>query len=624
LNECFVFDSRSESCKTPYGAVPCGTEVTLHTYPLEREGFTHCALVYRMEFAEVSREVELRRETPRDGRAVFSLTLRPFSDAELVWYHFRFWREDGSGCALDRTGYRSDDGRENWQLTVYEPVGNAPAWFADGITYQIFPDRFCRLSVPDPAGMVGNRTVHACWEDTPKWRPDPDGVVRCDDFFGGSLRGILSKLDELAAMGVTTLYLCPIFESASNHRYNTGDYRKIDPMLGTEEDFRLLCEEAHARGMRVLLDGVFNHTGSDSLYFNAEGHYPSLGAAQNTESPYYSWYHFTCWPENYDAWWGIRTLPAVNEEDAGYRNFIVDGEDAVIRRWLRLGADGWRLDVADELPDDFIARIRCAMDETKPDTLLLGEVWEDGSNKIAYSRRRRYLLGRETHGLMNYPFRSAALAYLQGGDAAAFYDVMEELREHYPAPAFYSAMNFLGTHDTPRILTVLGARRTPESKDERAAYQLNAEEYERGVSLLKLAALLLYAFPGSPTVYYGDEAGMQGFEDPFNRGAYPWGREDGSLKNWYLRLGQLRRERVSLRRGALHWLFAAGAGLAFSRSTENERTVCVLNAGSVPLRLSLPWSGATARCLLSGAQFHAEDGLLPLYLPPVSELLLAD
>lgn len=624
MSEPFVFDSRCEFCKAPYGAVPCGTAVTLHVRPLASEGFSHCALIRREEFAGRTVEQELTRDGPEGDRVRFSLTFPAPAAPELVWYHFRVWRENGTGCLLDRSGYRSQGSPDEWQMTVYQDQKATPVWFGEGLTYQIFPDSFCRLSLPNPAGMVGNRWVHTFWDELPQWRPDPDGEIRRQDFFGGSLAGITSKLDDLAALSVTTLYLCPIFESASNHRYNTGDYQKIDPMLGTEQDFRHLCSEAHRRGIRIILDGVFNHTGSDSLYFNAEGHYPTLGAAQSQKSPYYRWYRFSHWPDQYDSWWGIRTLPAVEEENPDYRNFIADSEDSIVRHWLRCGADGWRLDVADELPDDFIVRIRDAIDTTKPNCLLLGEVWEDGTTKQAYGKRRRYLLGSETHGLMNYPFRTAALSWLQGGDAAIFCETMETIREHYPKPAFYSAMNFLGTHDTPRILTLLGARWAPESKDARAGYRLTAEEYARGSALLKVAALLLYTFPGSPTVFYGDEAGMQGFEDPLNRAPYPWGREDRSLKEWYTLLGRLRRARSSLRQGGLRWLYAAGPVMAFARETAEEYSATVLNAGAEKQPLSLPWDFGTARDMLSGRIFSPRDGKLPLILPPRSGFLLTE
>ena len=624
MSEPFVFDPRHPLCKTPFGAAVCGAVVTLRCRPLASEGFTHCALVLRREFAGVQEERELSY-TDREGeRACFSLDFPAPAEPELIWYHFRFWRDDGSGCVLDKTGYRSDGKWEDWQLTVYRE-SSVPAWFGQGVTYQIFPDRFCRLEVPSPEGLVGDRWVHQDWSEPPVWRPDPDGEVRNRDFFGGSLKGICSKLPWLESLGVTTLYLCPIFESASNHRYNTADYTRIDPMLGTEEDFRQLCREAAERGMRVILDGVFNHTGSQSIYFNADGFYPTLGAAQSQESPYADWYSFHPWPTDYDAWWGIKTLPAVREDSASYQDYIIDNPDSVVRRWLRAGASGWRLDVADELPDWFIEKIRAAVEETKPDALLVGEVWEDASHKVAYSQRRKYLLGSELHGVMNYPFRSALLAYLQGGDADQFREAMETVRENYPVPAFYSLMNFLGTHDTPRILTVLGADRVPESKEERASYRLSPREREKGLARVRLAALVLFTFPGSPTIYYGDEMALEGWEDPFNRGTYPWDAEgDSPLLSTFTRLGRLRRDTPALQAGSIQCLYTAGPLLAYARELDGERRVTVVNAADTAEELILSWPAPAARDLLTGRRFSSEAGQLTLPLQPRQGLLLQE
>ena len=600
------FDSRDPACKSPFGAVPCGTEVSFAVFCTDEENIVSGALHVTEEFAGREQTVPL---TLSGGawRCVYAAPRRP----ELAWYRFSLRRRSGETVTLAQR-----------QLTVYEEYGAAPDWFGRGVSYQIFPDRFCRSRVPDPAGLVGDRTVHENWQDTPEFRPDERGEIRNRDFFGGDLAGIISKLDYLKSLGVTTLYLNPIFEAASNHRYNTADYMAIDPMLGTAEDFRALCREAHARGMRVLLDGVFNHTGSASRYFNADGFYPELGAAQSKDSPYYNWYHFTHWPDSYDAWWGIKTLPAVEENQASYRDFIIRSEDSVVRHWLRCGADGWRLDVADELPDDFIAELRQAMDAEKPDCLLLGEVWEDGSNKIAYDRRRKYLLGRETHGLMNYPFRTAALDWLCGGDAAAFRESMEQLRENYPSPAFYSAMNFLSTHDTPRILTLLGGEPTPADKAERAAAQLSPAGRELARRRLMLGALLLYTFPGSPTVYYGDEVGMEGYEDPLNRRAFPWGAEDEELLRWYKKLGQLRGGRPSLQRGDICYLYADGSGLALRRQWDSEVTTAAMNSGKEPLTMTLSWPHPIATDAMTGQQFLADHGTVRLILPPVSGVLL--
>ena len=624
MSEPFVFDPRCSLCKHPFGAVSCAQSISFHCRPLTSEDFSHCALVLRHEFSGLLEERALCLDGPEAERTRFSLEFTAPGEPELLWYHFRLWREDGTGCDLDQTGYRSDGVTRDWQLTVYRRRPT-PDWFGRGVTYQIFPDRFCRLpdDPADPSGLVGNRWVHDRWDDTPEWRPDGDGEIRCRDFFGGTLRGIAARLPYLAGLGVATLYLNPIFESASNHRYNTADYRRIDPMLGSEADFRALCAQAHRLGMRVILDGVFNHTGSQSLYFNADGFYPSLGAAQSQDSPYYGWYSFHPWPGDYDSWWGIRTLPAVREDCPGYTDYVIDSPDSVIRRWLLAGADGWRLDVADELPDWFIEKIRAAMEETKPGALLIGEVWEDASNKTAYSMRRRYLLGSELHSVMNYPFRTALLAYLRGGDADAFREAMETLRENYPPDAFYGAMNFLDTHDTPRILTVLGADRIPEDKGARADYRLSPSQRERGMALVKLAALILFSFPGSPTVYYGDEAGMEGFEDPLNRGAFPWGREDAGLTDHFRRLGRLRQRRPSLQRGGISYLYTAGPLLAFAREWNGERTAAVVNASPDPQTLTLNWPAAAATDLLTGAVFHAADGRLVLPLPPRTGYLLS-
>ena len=617
----FVFDSRSESCKKPYGAVPCGTAVSYTVRPLRREGWSRCVLVTQREFSGQTAELELPC-TGQDGdRNRFSGIFSAPAEPELVWYWFRLFREDGSSILLDRSGYHGGENVQSWQLTVYEE-SSTPAWFGCGVVYQIFPDRFCRLELPDPAGMVGSRTIHENWSNLPDWRPDAQGEVRNCDFFGGSLQGILSKLDDLADFGVTVLYLNPVFESASNHRYNTADYRAIDPMLGTEDDFHHLCQEAKRRGIRVILDGVFNHTGSQSRYFNADGFYSDTGAAQSPDSPYYHWYSFHPWPADYDAWWGIRTLPAVREDAPDYRDFIIRGQDSVVRHWLRAGASGWRLDVADELPDDFIGEIRTAMEETAPDSFLLGEVWEDATTKIAYSMRRRYLLGQELHGVMNYPFRTALIAYLLGGDADEFRETLESLRENYPPHAFYSLMNFLSTHDTPRILTVLGADHVPGSKEERAVFRLSPARRQLGLKRLRLAALVLFTFPGAPTVYYGDEAGMEGWEDPFNRAGYPWGQEDSELKSFFSSLAHLRREQPALQTGQLHWRWTAGSLLVFARELDGQLLTTVVNAADTPQTLTLPWFGDTARDLLSSEALSPADNVLSLTLLPHQGLLL--
>ena len=617
-----LYDSKKSFHKTPFGClrqeepctlqiqIPRACETTTVELVLEKEnGAPYQRLLFTLDSHDDLYETYVLRFALQKCGLFFY-----YFDIHTHHSSFPLYKEGAHNTSMSYGG--------KWQITCYPKDYQTPAAFQGKVMYQIFPDRFHQAGICDLTGKLTPYTLHRDPHDIPVYYPDDKGIIQNNDFFGGNLKGIQEKLPYLEKLGVSILYLNPIFKSYSNHRYDTGDYLQIDPMLGTEEDFRQLCREAHRRGIRVLLDGVFNHTGSNSRYFNAEGFYPELGAAQSQDSLYFDWYSFHPWPTDYDAWWGVRTLPAVNEEAPTYRDFIVRSQDSVVRHWLRQGADGWRLDVADELPDDFIAEIRQAMEAEKPDSFLLGEVWEDGSNKIAYSHRRRYLLGRETHGLMNYPFRTAALAWLRGGDASDFRRDMEEIRENYPPAAFHSGLNILGTHDTPRLLTMLGAARTPESKDDRATYRLSPEELDMGLARLRLGALLLYSFPGSPTVFYGDEAGVQGFEDPLNRGTYPWGREDPALLAYFRQLGALRKQRVSLQCGDIGYLYAVGGGLVLQRQSEDEVTVAAMNAEMQPLELSIPWSGALAKDALTGQQFFARNGMLRLTLPPVGGVLL--
>jgi len=618
------FDSRSERCKTPYGAVTCGTEVALSLYTEDYEQVTAATIVAHGEFADSWVEIPMTLEHVGE-RKVFRGVYPAPADVELVWYHFRLDWADGGQCRFGKNGFCQIDSVQAWQLTVYDGASETPEWFGRGISYQIFPDRFRRGVRRSVDGMVGSRTLHDYWGEMMEYLPNEQGEITCSDFFGGDLAGITEKLEYIKSLGVTTIYLNPIFEAASNHRYDTADYRNIDPLLGTEEDFRTLCARAKELGMRVILDGVFNHTGSNSVYFNAKGFFPSMGAAQSLDSPYASWYHFSRFPDEYDAWWGFKTLPAVEESDPDYLDFIIENEDSVVRHWLRAGASGWRLDVADELPGEFIERIRRSMLREKPDAYLIGEVWEDGSNKIAYSVRRKYLLGHQTHGLMNYPFRDAILGYLLQKDASLFKNAMETIRENYPPAAFYGAMNFLSTHDTPRLLTVLGYTGPwPQSREERARMVLNANEIYNGMRRLRLAALVMYAFPGSPTVYYGDEAGMQGFEDPFNRGTYPWSRENKWLIQYFQRLGELRNSRESLQSGSIEYLRAEGAVLAFRRRAGSEVSIAACNAGTEQVALGLPWETDEAIDALTGRRFRAVNGVLQVALGAFEGVLLIE
>jgi len=450
--------------------------------------------------------------------------------------------------------------------------------FYGGIAYQIFPDRF---AVDGETVHLPRRVYHKDLADIPYWRPDSEGKIRNNDFYGGNIRGIISRLDYLASLGVTLIYLNPIFEAASNHRYDTGNYLKIDPQLGTEDDFRELCAEARSRGIRIILDGVFSHTGDDSIYFNRYGHYGSEGAYQSRKSPYFQWYKFCRWPDQYDSWWGIDTLPEVDETEPSYRAFIT-GEGGVIDHWMQAGASGFRLDVADELPDSFIAEVRDAIRRNDPEGLLIGEVWEDASNKISYSERRKYFWGDELDGCMNYPFKNAVLDYMRTGNAECFEKTVSEIILHYPAQMLHSCLNMLSSHDTERAINALAAPESVKcSREQQSSMILCRGDYMRGVEMLKLAYALMFFLPGIPMIYYGDEIGLQGGKDPFCRGFFCEDKADRNLLDSIHAICSRRTELRDILKDADTEFFRADSGcIGFRRISEKGKLAFMINMGN--------------------------------------------
>ena len=426
------------------------------------------------------------------------------------------------------------------------------------------------------------------WGETPYYRPDEHGHVWNNDYFGGDLEGIRSKLDYLKDLGVTCIYLNPIFESHENHRYNTANYRKVDPLLGTNEDFRTLCEDAKKRGISVILDGVFSHTGADSIYFNKFGRYSEPGAYQSEQSPYYSWYHF--WGnKEYESWWGIDTLPNVDENNPSYTKYIC-GKGGVLEYWLSLGAAGYRLDVADELPDEFLDNLRTCVKNYDEEKIVIGEVWEDASNKEAYGVKRRYLLGDQLDSVMNYPFREAIIAYIKGEAVTTFRDRIMGILENYPKCTVDVLMNFVSTHDIERAINRFGGQPCDgKSKDWMAQNSLSPEEYQRGKTLLKCAMVLQFFLPGVPSIYYGDEVGLQGWKDPFNRRCFPWGSEDTELLEFTKQLGSIRRSCEAFAEGKMEFLVLEDNLVGFSRydAETGNSAIVLLNRGGTTGMVSL-------------------------------------
>lgn len=393
----------------------------------------------------------------------------------------------------------------------------------------------------------------------------------------GDLKGIEQKLDYLKELGVTCIYLNPIFEAYSNHRYDTGDYSKIDPILGTEEDFKELCKKAGEHGIRIINDGVFSHTGADSVYFNRSGKYGSGGAYRDKNSPYFSWYKFNEWPDNYNSWWGFYTLPEVNETSPEFNEYI-NGKNGIIRKWMRCGNSGWRLDVADELPDEFMENLRNAVKSENPEAFIVGEVWEDASNKVSYGARRKFLLGYQLDSVMNYVFRNAILDFCRGQNARYTMAAIMSVVENYPRPVLRVLMNSLSTHDTERALTVIaGEPLNGHDRAWQASTHLTDEQRKKGIKLMKLASAMQFTLPGFPCVYYGDEAGMEGYRDPFNRCCYPWGRQNKELLDLHRQLGKLRKDCSALGDGEFVSVFADGNRISYIRYDGKSSIYCTFN-----------------------------------------------
>jgi len=494
---------------------------------------------------------------------VYAFTL-VFNDQGLYWYRFLV-EAQGFSLVFPEHG-------EGFQVTVFKP-DYTPKWIQGGVIYHIFVDRFKRGGVDY---YKPNAVYRDDWDGTPFYLPDEEGVVKNNDFFSGDLYGIIEKLPYLTDLGVTCIYLSPVFEAASNHKYDTGDFMKIDPGFGGDEAFKKLCDEAKKLGIRVILDGVFNHVGVDSRYFNKYGSYDEVGAYQSEGSSYSKWFNFQSWPNSYDSWWGIELLPAINEQNHDYIEFIC-GLSGVIAHWTKKGVAGWRLDVVDELPDAFLDPLCQAIKRENPDSYIAGEVWEDASNKVAYSRRRRYFQGGQLDSVTNYPLKDAIIAFVKDGDAPRLAAVMNRLSQNYPNNVLHGLMNILGTHDTMRILTVLGGDNFPSTKQEMEHFRLSEEQLQTAKRRLRIAAALQFTLPGVPCIYYGDEAGMEGGADPFCRKCYPWGDEDKELITWYIQLSKLRKERPALKNGEYRLRKADSNVFAFTRGQGDEQIYIIIN-----------------------------------------------
>jgi len=603
-----IHDSRLPQYRSRYGAVRVGRDLRL-AFLCRGGHITRAELVLWGDDFEHSWSME------QEGNWHY-VNIIMDNTPKALWYAF-YVETDSSAHWLcpDESGYlghiypRREGG---FRLTVYDPDFETPAWFRKSVMYQVFPDRF---GFSNDGTAEKGIAYHESLGQYPELHKSIDEPVRYlprsfetfytpDDFYGGTFKGIEAKLPYLRELGVSCLYLNPIVEARSNHRYDTSDYSKPDPILGTTEDFEHLCAAAKEQGIRIILDGVFSHTGSDSIYFDRYGNYGGNGACSGPESPYYSWYDFQEFPIHYRCWWGFEDLPEVNEHDPRWLRYIVTGKDSIMKLWLRRGASGWRLDVADELPDDVLAQMRKSVKEADPDAAIIGEVWEDAVIKESYGSRRSYALGTALDSAMNYPLRTAVMDFAHWTtNAYQLRDFLIGQQMNYPWPFYYSLMNLLGSHDVPRLKTVLAAAVNLRalSREDQLAVSFTSESLERAETLEKMCATLQFALPGVPSIYYGDEQGMEGIGDPFNRAPFKEGSE--SLHAHYARLAALRNSAAALSTGRAVFMADSSDVLLvlryitdghdiFGEESENSVWLCVINRGETARDYSADCSAA--------------------------------
>ncbi len=638
--------------RSPFGAVPVDTYIDLHldvVDHLEEVDFILLNYAYGLkDFTEGKIMMQVDMKDPKQTPGRYHVRLRTPGLSCLIFYWFEIRKQDksvlyvsrkmdGSGEAVSSNKmprYQSNMSRIPlpYQITVYEKDYTAPNWYSGGLMYQIFPDRFKRGE-----DYSFSRMVHAHESDQRIFHEDWDAEVDIEgigvegykalDFFGGTLQGIHEELDYIKSLGVNIIYLNPIFMARSNHRYDTADYLQVDPILGTNEDFIALCLAAKDRGIKIILDGVFSHTGADSIYFNKYAHFPEKGAFQSlldkSYSPYFNWYniHQDESTITYDSWWGFEDLPAVRENDLTFKEFIF-GENGVIRTWLRRGAAGFRLDVSDELPDSFLKELRRVVKDEDPEAVILGEVWEDASNKVSYGHYRDFLFGKTHDNVMGYPFRQAVLDFLAWHIAAdEFCNRLETIREHYPPAAFYSSMNLIGSHDTERFMTTIAGDPDPGNRSLQMQLSLSPEQRKQGLHRLLLATFIQMTYPGTPSIYYGDEIAMEGYRDPFNRRTFDKDKTDQILTKTIQTLGQFRSKTPVLRTGHFECISATGRLFIFRRFLDEnmvdalgikrdgpDRIVVAINADHQELNIVTPQGVKYSLAPMSGNIFiHGEQ-----------------
>lgn len=634
-------DSRDTLYRTPGGAVPDGTPVMLRFRTLHDDVTNVTARVYSVNIGDdqelamdmVAADVSCYDDELAAQTCDFWQVTLPNAYPDNLWYRFivedrlfKVFYADDTPALDGGIGAPSDVVIDNsWALTVYDPDFRTPSWTTAGVVYQIFPDRF-RNGDPTNDPQTGDVRYDDPVIALP-WDAMPEGYCRrytddaCDqephgrDFFGGDLAGITDKLDYLANLGVTAIYMNPIFDSASNHGYDTQDWSSIDPYFGNETDWEDLVAQADARGIRIILDGVFNHVSSDSPYFDRYGHYDDVGGCESESSAYRDWFYLRpqldgacAGPDGpgtvgYVGWSGYDSIPVIQKGLAGVQELLLLADDSIVRRWLQAGASGWRLDVSGDptFPDDWWPTFRQIVKDQDPEALTVAEQWQKDTALLRQFRGDRF------DTVMNYRFRDAVLGFLAPGlfdrkgfpasgaptDPIDFANRMLSQQEDYPPEVYRSLLNLIDSHDTERALWTL----TP-GEETTAGRELDAAALNEGTRRLRLAAFIQFTMPGMPTIYYGDEVGLTGDDDPDDRRTYPWadlgGSPDEDLLSFYERLAELRAGSPALTEGDLRFLHIGSddeGTIAYARRTDDQVAIVGINRSNEPRSLTVPVGG---------------------------------
>lgn len=700
--ENIYFDSKDESYKSIYGAVPTNTDVTFAIDTgVDAQQVT---LVIKGKEKQI---LSLEKEKKKKDKIRWSVTTQ-FEEYGAYEYYFviggassvKIYCDDdgyyGTGMTVDLTQVQP------YEMNVYKEGFETPDWMKDAVIYQIFPDRFFNgdrsndIAQTDSRGAVDYEYVED-WYTLPEnpeqqmlnpntypsnaWNGDGEWS---NEIYGGDLKGITEKIDYLKALGVNVIYLNPVFHSISSHRYDATDYTKIDPILGTMGDFTELVETAEANGMHVVLDGVFNHVSDDSVYFDRYykfvgqdgkvGAYPywayvydylatnegaELSDAEAaarvyfeakgvTDFTYTEWFAVSqeCLKDDngepvqdtigdragmnvygYDGWWGYDSMPVIMSTNGseyqtpGWADEIIDGEDSVAQYWLKEGSDGWRLDVANEVSDETWQRFRESVKSLSKEHVIIGEIWDDASE---------YLLGDMYDSVMNYVFRNAVLSYAKGGSALESANNLEKLRERYPEEAFYAMMNLVGSHDTTRLLSALdGIEDDRKQTDVESAFPSYETTSELAKERQYLVAFIQMTYPGAPTIYYGDEIGMVGADDPDDRRAMEWGKGNQQTVETYAQLAAIRAAYPALRTGDIVPVETGDSEkiMAYTRSDKDNKLYVAANndTENVQKVTFKAEEGKIYTDLISGKEYKAnQDGNIEVEVPVLYGVILTD